>query len=86
MVCLFSRLSGHDIELSLLIGKGKGRIDVSSDADDQHEDVGKRKWDLQDDQGNEGPDFSHIRSKQVYDGLLEVIEDLSAFLDTVNDG
>lgn len=57
-----TRTTRHDVNLSFFVSEGEGGIDVSTDTDDQHEDVGERKWDLHDDQTHKRPDFSHVGS------------------------
>jgi hypothetical protein len=86
MLLRLTRPTSHDIHLSLFVGQGKGRVDVSSHADHKHEDVGERERDLNEDQRNEGPDLSHVGSEQIHDGLLEVVEDLPALLHAIDDG
>lgn len=80
----FSWSTSHHIEFGFLIGQCQSWIDVCSDADDQHEDVRKREWDLENDQSDKRPDLSHVRGKEIHNGLLQIIKDLSSLLNTVH--
>lgn len=85
MVVDFPGLAGHNIELGFFVGEGDGRVDVGADADAQHEDVGEGQGDLDDDQGEEWPDLGDVGGEEVDDGFFEVVEDLAALLDAVDD-
>ncbi len=86
MLGLLPGFTGHHVHFRLFVGQGQSRVDVSSHADDEHEDVGEGEWDLENDECDERPDFGHVGGEQVDDGLLEVIEDLAALLHSVDNG
>lgn len=82
MICLFSRLSGHNIEFSFFVSERECGQDIGTDADAEHENVRERERDLDDDESEERDDFRDVRCEQIHDCLLQVIENLSAFLHT----
>ena len=78
--------SVHDIELWVLVGEGDSWDHVGTEIDTEDEYGGERKWDLEQDEENEWQDFWDVGGESVGNGFLQVIEDESTFLNTVDDG
>jgi hypothetical protein len=78
--------SVHDIELWVLIIDGDSWDHVGTEIDTEDEYSGERKWDLEQDEEDEWQDLWDVGGESVGNGFLQVIEDESTFLDTVNDG
>jgi len=76
----------HDIELWVLIGEGDSWDHVGTEIDTEDEYGRERKWGLEQDEENEWQDFWDVGGESIGNGFLQVIEDESTFLDTVDDG
>jgi hypothetical protein len=76
----------HDIELWVLVSEGDSWDHVGTEIDTEDEYGRERKWGLEQDEENEWQDFWDVGGEGIGDGFLQVIEDKSTFLNTVDDG
>ena len=60
MFILSPWLSGHDVELTHLVGKGDGGDEVSSDRDVEDNDGSDWAGDLEDQESNEGQHLTDL--------------------------
>lgn len=81
-----SRLPFHDIELWVFIGKRDSWNHIASKIDTEDEHSGQGEWYLEDDEEDERGDLWNVGLKGVSNGFLQVIENESTFLNTVDDG
>ena len=83
---LVSWVSLHDVGLGLFVGEGDGGEEISSQIDAEDGDGSERKGNGENHEDEEGSDFGNVGSEGVGDGLLQVVEDQSTFLNTSDDG
>jgi len=82
---LVSWVSLHNVGLGLFVSEGDGGEEISSQIDAENGDGTERKRNGENHEDEEGSDFRDVGSEGVSDGLLQVIEDQSTFLNTSDD-
>ena len=76
----------HDIELGVLISERDSGDHVGSEINAENEDGREGKGQLAHNEEQEGGDLGDVGGESVGNGFLQVIEDESTFLNTVDDG
>merc|ERR1719445_3015995 len=76
----------HDVRLSLLVGHRDGGHHVRAKVDAEDGDGAKGQGHVSQDEEEEGGDLRDVGGQSVSDGLLQVIEDQSALLNTSHNG
>jgi len=79
-------VSVHDIEFWVLVSERDSGEHISTEINTENEDG--REWlrDLEHHEEEEGRDLRNVGGESVGNRLLQVIEDKTTFLNTVDDG
>mmetsp|Transcript_47293 Transcript_47293/g.64122 ORF Transcript_47293/g.64122 Transcript_47293/m.64122 type:complete len:436 (+) Transcript_47293:834-2141(+) len=79
-------VSLHDIKFGVLVSERDGWYHISSQINAKNKNSGKGKRNLEQDEEEEGSDLGNVGGEGIGNGLLQVIEDKTTFLDTTDNG
>jgi hypothetical protein len=80
-----TRLSAHYVEFSFFVGHADCGYHVCAKVNEEDQYGGKREWQTDHDEQQEGRDLGYVAGQSLGDTLLEIVEDEATFLDAVDD-